>query len=297
MHSTWSDGSQTLEDIIEAGIARGYQFCAVTDHSYGLPDRRRRVDARARRAAPRDRSPERAVRRQVPAAQRHRSQHPGRRLGRHGARRAAPARDRRRGAALGAAVEDRSDRADGQGGADTAASTSSGIPRGRKYGSRPGVTADWDRVFKAAARADVAIEIDGDPVATGHRLRPRARERVRGRMPVRARQRRACDRRVELCRNRHRAREAGWRAAPIASSIAGRSSGCSNGCGGSHDAVLKGLSLFSHALKRLRSDQACPTQSVLAGELAMIESRRAIELCHDRRQLRSEAPFVRPAPR
>ncbi len=33
MHSTWSDGSQSLEDIVEAGIARGYRFCAVTDHS------------------------------------------------------------------------------------------------------------------------------------------------------------------------------------------------------------------------------------------------------------------------
>jgi len=38
-----------------------------------------------------------------------------------------------------------------------------GHPRGRKIGSRPGVSADWDRVFKAAARDDVAIEIDGDP--------------------------------------------------------------------------------------------------------------------------------------
>src|SRR5437773_6572283 len=37
MHSTWSDGSQTLEDIVEGGIARAYQYCAVTDHSYGLP--------------------------------------------------------------------------------------------------------------------------------------------------------------------------------------------------------------------------------------------------------------------
>jgi len=31
------------------------------------------------------------------------------------------------------------------------------------YGSRPGVTADWDRVFAAAKATDVAIEIDGDP--------------------------------------------------------------------------------------------------------------------------------------
>src|SRR3954470_4726607 len=36
MHSTWSDGSQTLADIVEAGLNLGYQFCAVTDHSYGL---------------------------------------------------------------------------------------------------------------------------------------------------------------------------------------------------------------------------------------------------------------------
>ena len=36
-------------------------------------------------------------------------------------------------------------------------------PRGRKFGARPGITANWDRVFAAAAKADVAIEIDGDP--------------------------------------------------------------------------------------------------------------------------------------
>src|SRR5918994_6280283 len=37
MHSTFSDGSQTLAVMIETGIARGYEYCAVTDHSYGLP--------------------------------------------------------------------------------------------------------------------------------------------------------------------------------------------------------------------------------------------------------------------
>src|SRR5258706_9090238 len=37
MHSTWSDGRQTLGQIVEAGIERGYSFCGVTDHSYGLP--------------------------------------------------------------------------------------------------------------------------------------------------------------------------------------------------------------------------------------------------------------------
>ena len=38
-----------------------------------------------------------------------------------------------------------------------------GHPRGRIYGSRPGITADWRAVFEAAARENVAVEIDGDP--------------------------------------------------------------------------------------------------------------------------------------
>ena len=38
-----------------------------------------------------------------------------------------------------------------------------GHPRGRMYGSRTGILARWDEVFGAAARHNVAIEIDGDP--------------------------------------------------------------------------------------------------------------------------------------
>src|SRR5688500_6506033 len=37
MHSVWSDGSETLESVAEACLARGYQCAGVTDHSYGLP--------------------------------------------------------------------------------------------------------------------------------------------------------------------------------------------------------------------------------------------------------------------
>ena len=36
-----------------------------------------------------------------------------------------------------------------------------GHPMGRRYNVRPGVSADWDRVFEVAARRKVAIEIDG----------------------------------------------------------------------------------------------------------------------------------------
>jgi histidinol phosphatase-like PHP family hydrolase len=38
-----------------------------------------------------------------------------------------------------------------------------GHARGRMFGSRPGVSADWPRVFDVAAQRGVAIEIDGDP--------------------------------------------------------------------------------------------------------------------------------------
>src|SRR5262249_49888341 len=36
MHSEWSDGAPTLEEIAHACMARGYSYAAVTDHSYGL---------------------------------------------------------------------------------------------------------------------------------------------------------------------------------------------------------------------------------------------------------------------
>jgi DNA polymerase (family 10) len=33
MHSTWSDGSHTIEAMAQACQARGYEYCALTDHS------------------------------------------------------------------------------------------------------------------------------------------------------------------------------------------------------------------------------------------------------------------------
>jgi histidinol phosphatase-like PHP family hydrolase len=36
MHSVWSDGAATIEELAEAGAARGYEYIAVTDHSVGL---------------------------------------------------------------------------------------------------------------------------------------------------------------------------------------------------------------------------------------------------------------------
>ena len=190
MHSTWSDGSQTLDDIVEAGIARGYAFCAVTDHSYGLKiaggvsmadlaEQHREIDR-----------PERQVPRTIPAAQRDRGEHPRGRLGRHGAGRTAAARARRRRAAFGAAI----DRADQTARMVTAVRS----PR-RAHPRSPARTevrlaprrhGRLGSGVRGGRRANVAIEIDGDPSRqdVDYDL---ARAAVARRLPLRARQRRA----------------------------------------------------------------------------------------------------------
>jgi histidinol phosphatase-like PHP family hydrolase len=36
MHTTWSDGTDTIEEMAKAGAARGYEYVAITDHAKGL---------------------------------------------------------------------------------------------------------------------------------------------------------------------------------------------------------------------------------------------------------------------
>jgi histidinol phosphatase-like PHP family hydrolase len=162
MHSTWSDGSQSLEDIVEAGITRGYSFCAVTDHSYGLKiaggvsmeelaQQHREIDqlnkkhrgrfrllkgieANIRADGAVDMEPHELATLDIVVA------------APHSALRVATDQTARMVNAV-----------------KTRGVHILGHPRGRMYGSRPGVTADWEKVFKAATRSGVAIEIDGDP--------------------------------------------------------------------------------------------------------------------------------------
>ena len=162
MHSTFSDGSQTLADIVRAGIERGYEYCAVTDHSYGLP-------------IARGVSMERLARQHAQIDQLN-AQHKGRfRLlkGIEANLRADGSPDmtadelRQLEIVVGAPHSTLRSK-DDQTARMVNAVRSPGVhilghPRGRKYGSRPGVAADWRRVFDAAARSGVAIEIDGDP--------------------------------------------------------------------------------------------------------------------------------------
>jgi histidinol phosphatase-like PHP family hydrolase len=162
MHSTWSDGTQSLADIVTAGIERGYSFCGVTDHSYGLPIARgvsmaslaqqhREIDALNQKQHGRfrlikgieaniladgtiDMEPSELAQLELVVAAPHSA-----------LRTTADQTARMLGAVTTRGVH------------------ILGHPRGRKYGARPGVGADWDRVFAAAARSNVAIEIDGDP--------------------------------------------------------------------------------------------------------------------------------------
>jgi histidinol phosphatase-like PHP family hydrolase len=162
MHSTYSDGSQTLEDIVEAGIERGYQFCGVTDHSYGLPiahgvsmhqlfEQHRAIDKLNERYGSRFRLIK-GIEANIRA---------------DGSVDMTPQELRHLELVVAAPHSALRTPAD-QTARMVAAVKAPGVhilghPRGRMYGSRPGVTANWDRVFEAAETSGVAVEIDGDP--------------------------------------------------------------------------------------------------------------------------------------
>lgn len=162
VHSEWSDGAPALGDLAAAGLARGYAFIGVTDHSHGL-----RI---ARGISMAD------VGRQHAEIDRVNQACDGRfrlikgieaNIGPDGHLDlsaeevlvfelvlAAPHSQLRR-------TEDQTERL-------LAAVSTPGVhilahPRGRMSGTRAGIVADWPRVFATARRADVAIEIDGDP--------------------------------------------------------------------------------------------------------------------------------------
>jgi histidinol phosphatase-like PHP family hydrolase len=162
MHSVWSDGSQTIADIVDAAVALGYEYSAVTDHSYGLPiaggvtmarlaEQHREIDALNRKLRKRFRllkGVEANIRTDgtIDMTQAE--------LGQLEVVVAAPH----------AALRSTADQTPRMMRAVQAPGIHIlGHPRGRKRGSRTGIVADWPRIFAAAAKHGVAIEIDGDP--------------------------------------------------------------------------------------------------------------------------------------
>jgi histidinol phosphatase-like PHP family hydrolase len=162
MHSKWSDGVESLEGLIEGCLARGYRYCAVTDHAYGLPIARgvsmsdlrrqhREIDALNSRYRGRFRMLKGIEANILADGQLDMQPDELRTL-----------------EVIVAAPHSKLRTGDDQTTRMVAAVSTPGVhilghPRGRKFGNRPGVTADWDMVFAAAKHHGVAIEIDGDP--------------------------------------------------------------------------------------------------------------------------------------
>jgi histidinol phosphatase-like PHP family hydrolase len=160
MHSVWSDGAEPLDSIIEACLARGHRCAGITDHSYGLAiaggmtmaqvaEQHAEIDALNRRHAGRfrlfkgieanirpdgtvDMEPEELRQFEFVVASPHSL-----------LRKTIDQTARMIGAVSQPGV------------------CILGHPQGRRFNVRPGVSADWDRVFETAARRQVAIEIDG----------------------------------------------------------------------------------------------------------------------------------------
>jgi histidinol phosphatase-like PHP family hydrolase len=162
MHSTYSDGRATIDELARGCLARGYRYCAMTDHSYGLPIARgvsmedlkrqhREIDALNRRFKGRFRIIK-GIEANILAE----------------GDLDMPAHELRALELVLAAPHSKLRTSDDQTARLLKAVRTPGVhilahPRGRKSGTRPGITANWDKVFKAAAKSAVAIEIDGDP--------------------------------------------------------------------------------------------------------------------------------------
>lgn len=161
MHSTWSDGVEPVASLAEAAYELGWSRIGVTDHSYGLPIARgMSMDAAARQHHEIDGVND-AFRRRVRVYKGVEAN-----ILVDGA--LDLSEDERRQfdyvvASPHSALRKEVDQTARMVNAVQLAGVAIlGHPQGRMYNSRPGVSADWTKVFKEAARRDVAIEIDGN---------------------------------------------------------------------------------------------------------------------------------------
>jgi histidinol phosphatase-like PHP family hydrolase len=162
MHSVWSDGVETIAQLAEGAMARGWSRIAITDHAKGLPIAGgMSIEAMRRQHEEID-----ALNRQLE--------------GRFRVLKGVEANILADGSLdlkgddlagvemLLAAPHSKLRLIDDQTDRMLTAVRTPGVhvlahPRGRMSDSRPGITADWNRVFEEAAARRVAIEIDGDP--------------------------------------------------------------------------------------------------------------------------------------
>jgi putative hydrolase len=161
MHSTWSDGVESIAALAGAAEALGWSRIGITDHSHGLPIARgMSMEAAARQGTEIDEVNEAFA-------------------GRVRVYKGVEANILTDGS-LDLDTEERGTfeyviasphsqlrRENDQTPRLLAAVRQPGVailghPQGRVYNSRPGITADWRAVFREAARHEVAVEIDGN---------------------------------------------------------------------------------------------------------------------------------------
>jgi len=164
MHTTHSDGKATLREMAEASAALGYEYVGITDHSKGLPIARGMDEERLARQA----AEIAALNRELEAAGL------GPRvlhsiemnLSPEGEGDMEPEALAQLDLVLGAfhsrlrLTEDQTDRY--VAGVRNPQVDVLAHPRCRMYDRRVGLTADWGRVFEAAAEVDTAVEIDAN---------------------------------------------------------------------------------------------------------------------------------------
>jgi len=165
MHTQWSDGSGTVQEMAEAAAERGYDYIAITDHSKGL-----KIAGGIDEAALKKQGEEIVATNLAIRAT-------GRRLtvlrsielnlNLEGEGDMDPAVLRGLDLVLGS-FHSSLRKTDDQTERYLAAIRNPhlhilGHPRGRIYNFRPGLRADWPRVFAEAAKLDKAVEIDCYP--------------------------------------------------------------------------------------------------------------------------------------
>jgi histidinol phosphatase-like PHP family hydrolase len=165
MHTRWSDGSGSIEEMARAASDRGYEYIAVTDHSKGLKIaggiseeqlERQTVEVEEVNARLQAEGCNVRVLRSTELN-----------LDPHGKGDMEPKSLKRLDLVLGcfhSALRKKEDQTERY----LAALRNGDIqilghPRGRIYNYRLGLTADWERVFDLAAELDKAVKIDAYP--------------------------------------------------------------------------------------------------------------------------------------
>ena len=161
MHTTWSDGTVSLGEMAERSGSLGREYVAITDHSVGLPIAGGMDEATLlRQGVEIDRLNVEGGRPRILRSLEMNLSPDGEGDMDHGI---LAGLDLVLGAFHSALrrTEDQTERY-------LAAVRNPTVhvlahPRGRRWGSRPGLRADWPRVFAAAAEASTALEIDAFP--------------------------------------------------------------------------------------------------------------------------------------